>query len=87
MCAVARADVPVPEPEGEVHVPPAQAASEARMDGAVPQGAQEGAELVLPGEMTGSITCKRFSAAMFHQRSGCQHSMQHACGMGREPQP
>ncbi len=36
------ADLPVHQPEGEVAVPPAQEAGEARLDGAVPQGAQEG---------------------------------------------
>lgn len=39
------ADLPVPQPEGEVAVPPAQEAGEARLDGTVPQGTQEGAAL------------------------------------------
>lgn len=39
------ADLPVPEPEGEVAVPPAQEVGEARLDGTVPQGAQEGGPL------------------------------------------
>lgn len=41
------ADLFVPQPEGQEHVPPAQASRQAGVDCAIPQGAQEGAAQIL----------------------------------------